>query len=82
MQTIIITFIKQWMMPAGISGPLFSAVTVPNVTVTAGQTATLSTPVVVKIAGATTTPGDATGDNKLGLGDAIFILQTLSGQRK
>jgi hypothetical protein len=76
-------------VPAGtytlrISGPLFSAVTVPNVTVTAGQTSTLSTPVVVKIAGAgtTTTPGDSTGDNKLGMDDAIFILQTLSGQRK
>jgi len=58
-------------------------VTVPNVTVAAGETSTLSTPVVVKIAGSstTTTPGDATGDNKLGMDDVIYILQILSGQR-
>ncbi len=76
-------------VPAGsytmrISGPLFSPITISDVIVTPGQTASLSAPVVVKISGSdatTTTPGDATGDNKLGLDDAIYILQKTAGIR-
>jgi len=65
-----------------VEGPGLAPLAVSDVSVVSGQSTTLS-PIEIQVSTSDGShPGDATGDGKIGLKDAIFILQTLSRVRE
>ena len=63
-----------------ISAPHHQPVEIPNVTVVSGSATSIGNPVLTTLDG-TCLAGDADGSGQLGMGDALYILQTISGSR-
>ena len=65
-----------------VQGPHLDTVLVKNIQVNQGETAKLPTIQAPVTSVPVCTPGDATGDGKLRMDDAVYILQKLSGLRQ
>jgi hypothetical protein len=63
-----------------ISAPHHQTVEIPNVTVVSGAAMSIGNQLLPTLDSACLA-GDADGSGQLGLGDAIYILQTISGSR-